>query len=332
MKHRGFSARVSFKSIYLIVGVILSGTIGYCLIEGWGFFDALYMTVITISTIGYQEVHPLSDLGRLFTLILIFTGVGVFTYGLKELIENTSLLDKNELRRHRMKNSIRELQGHTIVCGFGRMGRTVCDDLFRSEQDFVVIEHDPVKCEALRNLGYLYIEGDASDDNELIEASIESAKAMVICIDSDADTLYTLVAAKNINPDIFSICRTNDEVAKVRLTRIGADKIVQPITVTGKEVARDIVLATNQVPYYTADLSFCSESNTYILEYPVDETSELVGKNGLDLITSMNKRSFVTIGVLNSSDHFTFISKFDGKISPGDRIVGAGDISSEASS
>jgi voltage-gated potassium channel Kch len=320
----------SFKSVYLMAGVICAGTAGYHFIEGWSPFDALYMTVITISTIGYQEVHELSPWGRIFTITLVFTGVGVFTYGLKELIENSTLIDKDELRRRRMRNSIKQLKGHTIICGFGRMGKTVCDDLYRSDQDFVIIENDPVKCESLRHIGYLFIEGDASDDNELIEANIESAKAMVICIDSDADTLYTLVAAKNINPGIFSICRTNDEIAKMRLTRIGADKIVQPITVTGKEVARDIVLATNKVPYHTADLSFCSEYNTYILEHPVDEGSDLIGATGADLVDTMKARNFITIGVLDKHDQFTFISKFKGEIAPGDRVVGAGDISQEA--
>ncbi|NQY99790.1 MAG: potassium channel family protein [Bdellovibrionales bacterium] len=330
MSREDYSTTGSFKFLYLMAGVILSGTLGYTLIEGWSWFDALYMTVITISTIGYGEIQELSDPGRIFTIALIFTGVGVFSYGLKEQIENSTLLDRNELRRRRMLKTIRQLKGHTIVCGFGRMGQTVCEDLFRSEQDFVVIENDPTKCEIIKQQGYLYIEGDASDDNELIEANIESARAMVICIDSDADTLYTLVAAKNINPDIFSICRTNDEIAKVRLTRIGADKIVQPITVTGKEVARDIVLVTNQVPYYTADLSFCSEYNTYILEHPVEEGSDLIGSTGESLIETMNQRSFVTIGILNKHDQFTFISKFEGQIEPGDRIVGAGDISQGA--
>ena len=329
MSQPGYDNGPTYKFAYLLIAVLIVGTGGYTLLEGWGLFDSFYMTAITISTIGYQEVHDLSFYGRVFTIVLIFSGVGVFGIGLKELIENQSLLDRNELRRRRMKSTIKQLSGHTIICGFGRMGKTICDDLSRSGQQFVVIENDPANFEELTSLGYLHIEGDASDDNDLIEANIESAKAMVICINSDADTLYTLVAAKNINPDIFTICRAMDELARVRLARIGADKIVQPITVTGKEVARDIVLATNNVPYHTADLSFCSEYNTYILEYRVDSESGLIGADGAKVIEQMKSKSFITIGVLNKQDEFTFISKFNGHLKEGDRVVGASDISED---
>jgi len=329
MPHRKIQANQSYTFVYYLLAVITIGTLGYSYIEGWSFFDAFYMTIITISTTGYQEVHDLSEPGRVFTVTLIFFGVGVFTFGLKQLIENQSLLDRKELRRRKMKKTIRQLTGHTIICGFGRMGDTICTDLERSGQSFVVIENDPEKMDELKSRGYLFISGDASDDHELIEANIEVAKAMVICINSDADTLYTLVAAKNINPDIFTICRSNNELARFRLSRIGADKIVQPITVTGREVARDIILATNNVPYHTADLSFCSDYNTYILEYPILDDSELLGASKTELIEAMHKQSFITIGILNQNDEFTFIAKFNNNLKAGDKIVGASDISDE---
>jgi voltage-gated potassium channel len=224
-----------------LVATLLTGSVGFMLIEGWSFFDSLYMTVITLTTIGYSEIHKLSDQGRFFNIFLIIFGVGVATYSISRMIADLASIDFDKRRRTKMKNKIDKMEGHTIVCGFGRMGEVICKSLAEYKNNFVVVEKRPQLIEELKKLGYLYIEGDAANDDHLIEAGVRKAKVMVSVIDSDSDGLYIALASRSMNKDIFIIVRANEQKAKRRMILAGANKVVLPFIMSGQKVADTVM-------------------------------------------------------------------------------------------
>jgi voltage-gated potassium channel len=213
---------------------MIVGTVGYRLIEGWSVLDSLYMTVITISTVGFKEVNPLSDSGRLFTIFLVVAGIGTALYTITRIGQ---ILLEGELveflGRRRMQKEIAKLREHMIVCGFGRVGLPVAEDLHGREIPFCIIENDPVLLDEIGHAGFVAVAGDATDADILKEAGIAHATTLFALLATDADNLYLTMAAKELNPNVKVIARALDEKAEVRLKRIGADKVVSPYKIAG---------------------------------------------------------------------------------------------------
>jgi len=223
----------------LVIGLVLAmGTIGYVLIEGWEPLEALYMTVTTLATVGYGEIHPLSTRGRIFTIGLIIVGVGGVLYLLTAIMQFVfeGHLGRN-LERRRMDRNIDRLRDHFILCGFGRVGRQVARDFRESNVPFVIIDVNPQSLEAATDEGYLCVRGDAADDETLRRAGVDRARGLVTCVNSDADNIFVTLSARALSADLFIVARGNNDDAAPKLRRAGADRVVSPYSIGGRQMA-----------------------------------------------------------------------------------------------
>lgn len=215
--------------------IIIFGTAGYMLLEGWNLADSLYMVIITITTTGYEEVHPLSTTGELFTLILVLVSFATVIYiggiGIQIIIES------NIFKRRRMQHKIDKLNDHYIVCGYGRMGTHICEELTHEGVPFVVIENNPDNHEKLDEIGYLYDTGDASHDSTLERVGVKRAKGLVAVLPNDAGNVFTTLSAKYINPKIFVVARAVEDETEPKLKKAGADRVVKPYELGGVRMA-----------------------------------------------------------------------------------------------
>jgi voltage-gated potassium channel len=231
--------------VAITLALVLAGTVGYVFIEDWGWFDALYMTVITLSTIGYGEVHPLSDAGRVFTILLILGGVFTFVYTATEIIRAVVSGEVAQmLGEQRRERALSEIRDHIIVCGYGRMGKLVCREFSRDKVPFVVLD---VSAAVERDFdlpyGYVLI-GDATSDEVLRHAGIARARALVTVMASDADNLYTTLSARLLRPDLFIVARAEAVGAEAKLLRAGANRVVSPYQIGGTRVAQAVLRPT----------------------------------------------------------------------------------------
>ena len=211
--------QLKFGFIFLLL-VLTVGTLGYMIIEGWKPLSALYMTVITITTVGYGEVAPLSLGGITFTIILILTSVGMVTFivvGLARVMVEGEV--RKILGRRKLEKRIAHLSGHYIVCGYGRIGSYICKELAEKPLPFVVVEKHPDITQRLEEAGYFYVNGDATNDETLRKAGIESAKCLVAVVASDADNLYITLTARELNTDLYILSRATDENAQKKLPK-----------------------------------------------------------------------------------------------------------------
>jgi voltage-gated potassium channel len=223
----------------LIALVIVVGTAGYMLIEGWSWFDAFYMTAITITTVGYGEVHPLSTAGRVFTVFISFTGVGAIFYAFTlfmSLLAGGTLLEQWE--RKRLARMLENLNDHFILCGFGRMGEIIAREFQRQKAPFVVIERNPERMHIAMDQGFLAVEADASNEEVLRRVGIDRARGFVAAVSTDAENVYAVLSARLLRPDLFIIGRAESEDARTKLKRAGADRVVSPYNLGGLQLAQ----------------------------------------------------------------------------------------------
>lgn len=227
-------------SICLLVVMLSYGSIGYSIIEEWSFFDSIYMTVITVSTIGFREIHLLSDAGRVFTLTLVFFGLGVMGFcinnGVQIIFEGEF---QDAYRKRKLEKILNALQNHYIVCGYGRMGKVICRELKAKGLEVVVIEHEPVPIDEGDKT--LVITGDATKDDCLLKCGIKRAKGLISVLSTDAQNLYVVLSAKELNPALLIVARASDDGAVPKLTRAGADKVVSPYQMGGLRIAHTIL-------------------------------------------------------------------------------------------
>jgi voltage-gated potassium channel len=221
-------------ALIALTGVVVVGTIGYAIL-GFSWLDALYQTVTTVATVGFREVEPLSNVGKVFTMVLILVGVGVALYTFSVLMETVVEGQLQDLLgRRRMNRAIADLSGHVIICGWGRVGRTIAEDLATSGRGVVVIDSNP---ERLATASHLTIVGDATEDAVLRAAGIDRASALVAAVDSDAANLFVTINARALNPDLFIVSRVRSESNEEKLRRVGADRVVNPQSIGGARMA-----------------------------------------------------------------------------------------------
>jgi voltage-gated potassium channel len=198
------------RGVIILASIIAAGTIGYMLIEGWSPSDAIYMTLITISTVGYGEVHPLSEAGRIFTIFLIVGGVSGALFVFSAIVEHALAGRFGVARRRRqMKAKIVNLKDHFILCGYGRVGEDIARTFSEEGVPFVIIDSRPDNIKQAEEQGYLSLLGDATSDKVLLEAGIERARALVAAIGSDADNTYIVLSARGLRPDLFIEARAS---------------------------------------------------------------------------------------------------------------------------
>lgn len=231
------------RALIGIALILIVGTLGYRFIEGWSYLDGFYMTVITITTIGFKEVHELTPFyGRIFTLCIIFSGVGVVAYaivtGSKMIVEGE--LTKILTRRRSMK-AIEKLKDHFIICGFGRMGSFICDELAAREIPFVVVESKQATQDKIMQTGYYLSPGDATEEEVLLAAGIKNARGFVSVLDSDAANVYAVLTARELNQDLEIIARAGEEAAAKKLRRAGANRAISPYKIGGMRLVMSII-------------------------------------------------------------------------------------------
>lgn len=229
----------SFKvPLVLLASAITIGTIGYRLIEGWPLLDGLYMAVVTLTTVGFREVHPLSTAGRIFTIGLILTGVlGVLTT-VAIVAQNIMSGELSEpLRRRRMQRRIDALRDHYIICAYGRVGRAAADELDEQGVPYVIVEAQESLARLMEEHGAPYIVGDPTGEGVLTDAGIDRAKGLVSAVDSDAINVYITLTARNLNPKLYIVARSSSPESVDQLYRAGADRVVSPYTLSGKRMA-----------------------------------------------------------------------------------------------
>jgi voltage-gated potassium channel len=230
--------RIRFASAAFL-SVLVAGFVGYQVIEGVNALDSLYMTVITITTVGFREIVDLSTAGKMLTIGLIVAGVGTVTYA---AITTAEFVVEGHLRqiieRRRMQREIENLNDHTIICGFGRVGRHLAIQLDRDGSPFVVVDDDEDKVEELNEIGYLHIDGDATEEHVLQEAGLARARALVACVNSDADNVLVTLTSKGLSPEVVVIGRSKAEENEAKLRRAGADRVIAPSTIGGRRIAQ----------------------------------------------------------------------------------------------
>ncbi len=264
--------RLAGASILLLV-VLVVGTLGY-LVLGFGALDALYQTVTTISTVGFREVQPLSPAGQVFTIVLILVGVGAALYTFSVLIETLIEGRLNELLgRRRMEQSLASKQGHVIICGWGRVGRSIAAEVTAAGRDLVVVEADAAKVESLPHASVL---GDATEDAVLRAAGIERASALVAAVDGDAANSFITLSARALRPDLFIVARARSQESADKLARSGADRVVNPQSIGGARMAA-FVLRPHVAEFL--DVVMRERSLEFRLEeVPVSMQSPIVGR------------------------------------------------------
>jgi voltage-gated potassium channel len=240
----------------IIAGAVVIGTAGYMIIEpGWPLLDAIYMTVITLTTVGFREVGTLDDAGRIWTMILAVTGVGLI-FGSVGIVAEYLVVEATSGRREakRMADAVSKLRDHYILCGFGRVGATVARELVHSGLKVVVIDVLPDSLGRARREGFLEVEGDATEEVTLRAAGIERARGLITTIDSDAHNVYVILSARGMNPDLFVVARANTADAETRLMQAGASRVVSPYTMAGHRLA-ELATRPRVVDFIDAALS-----------------------------------------------------------------------------
>ena len=254
-----------FSKIYFALGllilIVVGSTLSFMVIEGWSWIDAFYQTIITVSTVGFGEVHPLSYSGKLYTAFLIITSFGTFAYAISSI---TSYIVTGDYRRnfkdYKNMKEISQIKNHVIVCGYGRVGQKTIETLKAYNESFIVLESDPQIIEQFRERGdIIYIQGNATEDEVLIKARVQSAKALITALPSDADNLFVVLSAKDLNHKLKVISRASKPATKRKLKMAGADNVIMPDSLGGSHMAQ--LVSTPDVVEFLDQISIQGKNN-----------------------------------------------------------------------
>ena len=315
-------ARKIVKGLTILLGILAVGTAGYILIEGWGLLDALYMTVITIATVGYREVGELSQGGRIFTIFIILFGVGIIAYLLGMVAQAmVDLQVRSIFGRRKLGQKIRSIKNHYIICGYGRIGRIICRELKTIGTAVVVIDSNGNATQGLEEEGIPHIVGDATSEEILIEAHIERAKGLVSVVASDADNVFITMSARGLNPELFILARAEEEHTEKKLIRAGANKVVMPYLIGGQKMAH--ILAK---PVVADFLEFTVHNRKIGLEMGEVAVNDKSILNGVTLIESgiRQKMDVIIVAIRKKEGDMRFNPSSQTRIEAGDILIALG--------
>jgi len=312
------------KISFFVLAILASlGVAGYMGIEGWRFLDALYMTVITLSTTGFREVHELSDAGKTFTIFLIIVGVSVIGYIVGSLAQ---IMFEGQFQRiigrKKVEKLVEALKDHYIICGFGRMGSLICKEFAAKPLRFLVVEKDPELIEKLKEERYLFLHGNATDDETLLKAGIRKAKGLISVVTSDTENVYITLTARGLNPDLFILSRAGEEGSEIKLKRAGASKVISPYLIGGNRMAQAI-LRPNVVDF----IEIATGSDNLELqmeELRIPAGSRFIGEN---LVSAgfRKETGVIIIGIKKSSGKMLFNPNPHSKIEAHDTLIFLGE-------
>jgi voltage-gated potassium channel len=307
-----------------LTAITIIGTLGYVLLMGWSLLDALYMTVITVGTIGYEEVHDLSNdpAGRLWTIVLIISGVASLAYAASTIgefiVEGTV---RGYFQRRRMEAAIDKLSGHYILCGYGRVGREIADEFAAEGVDFMVIDQEEPNIEECLQNGYLALLGDASEDELLEQAGVRRAEGLVTALDSDAANMFVVVSAREVNPNLYIVSRVEADTSARKLQVAGADRTLSPYAVGGRRLAR-MTIHPFIVDYLDMISSGGEESVQFRLEeFEVDDNSPLVNRTVGQLRAAELETGARLLAIYHKDKRFNTNPSPEDKILPGDVLI-----------
>ena len=306
-------------SLTLLFSIILFGTVGYTVFEHMPVFDAFYMTIITISTVGFSEIKPLSQIGRIITVVVIVSGISVLTYTLGQVAK---IFVEGELTkvfgRRKLEKQISELNKHYIICGFGRIGSIISQELDVEKVPFVVIEQSSAKIEQLEKKQYLYLNMDATSEEALTRAGISKARGIVTAVESDADNVFITLTARGLSPDIFVLARASNVKNEAKLLRAGASRVVCPYLIGGSRMAQ--ILKKPTVVDFIDIAMMNSHLGLRMEEAIIGPTSAFIGKT---LIDSHIRRDFgvIIVAIKKPSNEMIFNPAPTQTLEAGDVIV-----------
>lgn len=297
--------------------IIATGGIGYMLIEGWSFIDALYMTIITITTVGYNEVHPLSDSGRIFSIFLIVGGVGGALYSLTAIV--AYVIEGGfgtTIGRRQMKNRIAKLKDHFILCGYGQVGQEIAHVFTEERVAFVVIDKDKESIANAEKDGRLYLLADATTDDVLKEAGINQARGLVVAVGSDADSTYITLSARGLRPNLFIEARASSSEAEAKLKKAGADRIISPNSIGARRMA---MLALRPAVVDFIDTVIYRRGRELQLEnIAINHDSSLVG---LDIEKARQRTQVTVLAISRQGDQLLANPSGEETIEAGDQLI-----------
>ena len=308
----------------LIFLVIFIGTIGFHVIEGWSFLDCLYMTIITIFTVGFKEVKVLSPQGQIFTIFVILGGVGTAIFAFTKIAEIAFEGGIHKFwRRKRMEKKLKNLKDHYIICGHGRMGKIVRERLEEEKLPFVVIDNKEEKLEDLKQTNScLFIEGDATHEDILTKAGIKKAKGLAALLSTDADNLYLVLTVRLINPSIFVLSKALDDEAERKILQIGANKVVSPYRLSGLKIAQGLIRPT--LVDFMDLIIRREELALYMEELVVKKDSKIVNRN-LTECDIRRTANVIVVAMKKPGKDIEFNPSPDSKIKTGDILLVLGD-------
>lgn len=296
-RNAAFAAQRDYDQTLAIVrcvavagAVVVIGALGFRLIEGWSLWEATYFTLVTISTVGYGD-YGLSDGGKKFAAFMLLCGIGTFTYSLSTLVQIAS--DVDAALRRKMKRKVAECSGHVVICGYGRIGRMICEEIVESGRDCVVVENHPDSVQRAIADGRLVVSGTASEDETLLAAGIERAEAIVCAVDSDAENMFITVSARELNPQCRVISRAESIDASRKLERAGAALVVSPHKMAGKTIAT--ALLHPRLARMLNGGDGCEKRYFELGEVVIHPTSRIVGESISVIGGEMDGISFVAL-------------------------------------
>lgn len=299
------------------------GTVGFCLIEHWGVFDAFYMTLITVSTVGYGEVHPLSPAGRVFNSLLIFFGVIAMFFAVGALTQTIIELElHDQYGRRRRKRLISKLQNHFIVCGFGRVGRNASYELQRANVPFVVLDRSDDRVSRALEAGMLAVVADATNDDDLREVGVLRARGLIAALPSDAENLFIILSARTLNSELLVVTRASEEQAEQKLRRAGAHTVFAPYTMAGRRLAQALLR-----PHVVEFLDFATAAvgpQIMVEQVCVGEGTRYVSKT-TGAMLSESGLNVILLAIRHANGEMKFNPPADSNIAAGDFLIVLGE-------
>jgi voltage-gated potassium channel len=302
-----------------IAGTIAFGTAGYMAIEGYDFLDAIYMALITITTVGYAEIHPLSRNGRIFNSFVILIGVSVMFLAIGAMTQTVIELEFGEFfGKRRTKRMIEKLQNHFLICGFGRVGRGAAAEMARAGVPFLVVDRDEQKVERAMKAGMLAVLADSTRDETLRDVGIDRARGLVAALATDADNLFLILSAKTLNPGIHISARAAEEEAESKLRRAGADAVFAPYYLTGYRLAQAILRphVHEFMDIFTRDIGL----NVAMEQVRVDGASEFASRSLKDM-QLRREIGVIVLAIRRADGAMQFNPPADAIISGGDHLI-----------
>jgi len=314
-----------YHALILLVLIVIIGCIGFMLIEKWSFFDSFYMTIITLSTVGFQEVHQLSDEGKLFTVFLIITSFGTFAYSLAIITSHFASGEyKHRMKQLKLAKTIGKMNNHIIVCGYGRVGQQIVKDLKIYRKKFVVIEKNEHAIGIMENNQIEFVQGDATIDDVLEKAGIKNASSLILALPKDTDNLFVVLSARELNPQLKIISRASGHESMHKLKIAGATNVIMPDTVGGSHMAS---LVVNPDIMEFIDLVMVEgKSTANIREVVFDQLSESQKNKTVGELQSNDLKGCIVIGYRDQLGDYTVNPPPDFKLAENSKIFVLGNL------